>query len=130
MSTFALLDKETEIWYTIVKRKRKEGSVRTRSTPRVHIYVLRKKRMETVLLLTPQTWGNDIYDDDWFVFEDWLAVDDIFPLELNMGFCLGRCYNPTTGESGPFLSETSKVWQQIYTFQLLVKEARKDELLP
>jgi hypothetical protein len=62
--------------------------------------------METVLLETIETFNNSDYDDEWDVFNDWFDASD--PLSETVW-----AYEDN--------------WEQMYTFQLFVREARKDE---
>lgn len=62
--------------------------------------------METVLLLNIETFNNPDYNDEWRVFDDWWCFTETY------------YYFPTRA--------TPENWNQIYLFQLLVKEARKD----
>jgi hypothetical protein len=64
-------------------------------------------KMETVILENPQTYNNSEYDEEWEVFEEWLSFD-----------------------ADPLLAgvwATDDNWEHLYTFQLFVREARKDE---
>lgn len=63
--------------------------------------------METVVLLNRQTYENEMYDEDVFVFWDWCATPD---------------------EGNRVLGGFDVPWDHLLTFQLLVREARKDEL--
>lgn len=63
--------------------------------------------MNTVLLLNIKTFNNPDYDDEWQVFFEWTKLTG-------------------TQHVLPAIA-TRHNWKQIYTFQLLVKEARKDE---
>lgn len=62
---------------------------------------------ETVLLLTKEEFNNNSehYQDEWAVFEDW--TDGLEFMDM--------------------LWATEDNWNQLVCFQLLVKEARKDE---
>jgi hypothetical protein len=62
--------------------------------------------METVLLETPETYNNELYDDEWEIFEDWIDMER-------------EPYAPVIA--------TDVNWEHLYTFQLFVREARKDE---
>jgi hypothetical protein len=59
--------------------------------------------METVLLETPETYNNELYDDEWDVFNEWIG----------------------DGMVGVWATDDN--WDHLYTFQLFVREARKDE---
>jgi hypothetical protein len=63
--------------------------------------------METVLLLNPQIYMNELYDNEVGVFLSW-CVNDREHVDCSMG----DLFIP---------------WEQLYTFQLFVREARKDE---
>jgi hypothetical protein len=64
------------------------------------------KMKTTTLLLNPQTYDNEFYDDDVEVFMEW-AYNDSETVR-----CSSAGWVP---------------WEHLYTFQLFVREARKDE---
>jgi hypothetical protein len=64
--------------------------------------------METVILENPQTFNSKEYDDEWDMFEEWLNLD--YEIDYD----------------APIWADGDN-WEQLYTFQLFVREARKDE---